>query len=195
MRTSCTSLHLMFALAVVMLTGTSVFAQGTTTSAITGKVTSKTGEPLPGVNVIALHEPSGTKYGTSTRADGRYTIPNMRVGGPYTVTASLVGYQKQTQREVYLQLSQVLDLNFTLTEEAVAGEEVIVVGERTAVFNASRTGAATSVSTEALKVLPTISRTIGDFTRLTPQASGSNSYGGIDNRLNNVTVDGSYFNN
>lgn len=195
MRTSCTTLRLMFALAVVMLTGTIAFAQGTTTSAITGKVTSKTGEPLPGVNVIALHEPSGTKYGTSTRADGRYTIPNMRVGGPYTVTASLVGYQKQTQREVYLQLSQVLDLNFTLTEEAVTGEEVIVVGERTAVFNASRTGAATSVSTEALKVLPTISRTIGDFTRLTPQASGNNSYGGMDNRLNNVTVDGSYFNN
>ena len=163
MRTSRTAMF--FVLAVVMvsvLVRSVVLAQGTTTSAITGKVTSKAGEPLPGANVIAVHEPSGTKYGTNTRTDGRYTIPNMRVGGPYTVTVSLVGYQKQTQREVYLQLSQVLDLNFSLAEEAVTGEEVIVVGERTAIFNASRTGAATSVNTEAIKVLPTISRTIGD---------------------------------
>ncbi len=196
MRTSLTPSKVLGVVVLLcVLASSTVLGQGTTTAAISGKVTSKAGEPLPGVNVVAVHEPSGTRYGTATRTDGRYAIPNMRVGGPYTVTASLVGYGKQSKQDVYLQLSQIADINFTLTEEAVTGEEVIVVGERTSVFNASRTGAATSVSTEVIKVLPTISRTIGDFTRLTPQASGNNSYGGMDNRLNNVTVDGSYFNN
>ncbi|MER3525056.1 MAG: TonB-dependent receptor [Ignavibacteria bacterium] len=196
MRTSLTVLRWLAAVMVLnMLASSLVFAQGVTTAALNGKVTSKTGEPLPGVNLIAVHEPSGTKYGTSTRGDGRYTLPNMRVGGPYTLTASIVGYQKQTKEEIYLQLGQTLNLDFSLAEEAVAGQEVVIVAERPTVLNASRTGAATSVATEAIAKLPTISRVIGDFTRLTPQASGPNSYGGIDNRLNNVTVDGSYFNN
>lgn len=196
MRTSLTPLRWLAAVLVLsMLASSLVFAQGVTTGALNGKVTSKTGEALPGVNVIAVHEPSGTTYGTSTRGDGRYTLPNMRVGGPYTVTASIVGYQKQTKEEIYLQLAQTLNLDFSLAEEAVAGQEVVIVAERPTILNASRTGAATSVATDAIAKLPTISRVIGDFTRLTPQASGPNSYGGIDNRLNNVTVDGSYFNN
>ncbi len=196
MRTSITRLRAWLLVASLCVLATlNAFSQGVTTAAMNGKVTSKAGEALPGVNVVAVHEPSGTKYGTSTRVDGRYNIPNMRVGGPYTVTASIVGYQKQVREQVYLQLSQSTDLNFSLAEEAVQGEEVIVVGERSTVLNASRTGAATSVATEAIEKLPTISRTIGDFTRLTPQSSGSSSYGGLDNRLNNVTVDGSYFNN
>ncbi len=196
MRTLFTPLHLLATLVLqCVLVSSVVLAQGVTTAALNGKVTSKTGEALPGVNIIAVHEPSGTKYGTTTRSDGRYTVPNMRVGGPYTVTASIVGYQKQSKEEIYLQLAQTLNLDFSLAEEAVAGEEVVIVAERPTVLNASRTGAATSVATDAIAKLPTISRVIGDFTRLTPQASGPNSYGGIDNRLNNVTVDGSYFNN
>lgn len=196
MRTSRTAFQILGVVVLLcVLASSTVLAQGTTTAAISGKVTSKAGEPLPGVNVIAVHEPSGTKYGTSTRGDGSYYLPNMRVGGPYTVTASIVGYQKQTREGIYTQLAQTVDLNFSLAEEAVAGQEVVIVAERPTVLSASRTGAATSVATEAITKLPTISRTIGDFTRLTPQASGTSSYGGLDNRLNNVTVDGSYFNN
>ncbi|MBI5471670.1 MAG: TonB-dependent receptor [Ignavibacteriae bacterium] len=196
MRTSITRLHCwLLVVSLCVLVPLTAFSQGITTAALNGKIVSKSGEALPGVNVLAVHGPSGTKYGTSTRVDGRYTIPNMRVGGPYTVTASIVGYQRQSREQVFLQLSQSVDLNFTLSEEAVQGEEVIVVGERSTILNASRTGAATAVAPEAIEKLPTINRTIGDFTRLTPQSSGASSYGGLDNRLNNVTVDGSYFNN
>jgi len=71
------------------------------------------GEALPAVNIVAVHEPSGTVYGTSTRDDGRYNLPNLRTGGPYTVTATLVGYRKQTRGQIILQLSENFDLNFT----------------------------------------------------------------------------------
>ena len=61
------------------------------------------------------------------------------------------------------------------------------------VFSSSRTGAATAVSRADIAELPTISGRISDVTRLTPQASGT-SFAGQDNRQNNMTVDGSYFN-
>ena len=137
-------------LCVVFLTN-SLYAQGVTTAAINGKVTAQNGEALPGVNIVAVHEPSGTKYGTSTREDGRYTLPNLRVGGPYTVTASIIAYHKQATIQIYLRLSENLDLNFTMTEEAVQAGEVVVTGERTSLFNSSRIGAATSVTREQIE--------------------------------------------
>ena len=63
------------------------------------------------------------------------------------------------------------------------------------VFSSARTGAATSVNRETLATLPTVRGQISDFTRLTPQTSGTNSFGGADNRMNNMTVNGAAFNN
>lgn len=187
---------LLFCLALFVFLGmaTSVFAQGVTTAAINGTVTDKDGNPLLGANVVAVHKPSGTIYGTSTRTNGEYTLPNLRVGGPYTLTVTFVGYQKQEVTDITLQLSQTARFDFQLVEEAVQVEAVLVTGERSAILSAGRTGASTSLSRETLR-LPTISARISDFARLTPEARGGSSYVGQDNRLNNVTVDGSYFNN
>lgn len=170
------------------------FAQGVTTGGIAGTVKDDTGVGLPGATVLALHEPSGTRYGTSTLVDGRFNIVGMRVGGPYTVTVSFVGYETQAIQGVQITLGGTADLNFNLRDASALLEEVMVLGVRDAIFSSNRTGASTSIGREALTSLPTITRRIGDFTRLTPQASGS-SFAGQDNRLNNITVDGSYFNN
>ena len=70
-----------------------------------------------------------------------------------------------------------------------------VLGHSDAVFNSGRTGAATTVSREQLATLPTVSGRLNDVTRLTPQTGGTLSFGGQDSRLNNITVDGSAFNN
>ena len=74
-------------------------------------------------------------------------------------------------------------------------ESVTVVAETSPVFSSTRTGAATAVTREDLATLPTISGRITDITRLTPQYGGSGTFAGQDNRANNITVDGSYFNN
>ncbi|HEX9248352.1 MAG TPA: hypothetical protein VF856_02565, partial [Gemmatimonadaceae bacterium] len=66
------------------------------------------------------------------------------------------------------------------------------------VISSERTGAATTIGTEQLQHLPTISRRVEDLLRLTPQYSPMSfgfSFAGQDNRLNNMTIDGSYFNN
>ncbi|MDZ7264888.1 MAG: carboxypeptidase regulatory-like domain-containing protein [candidate division KSB1 bacterium] len=190
---------LVVAFCLVVLPGL-VLAQGLTTAAMSGSVVSSKGEPLAGANVVALHLPSGSLFGAATRGDGYFNITGVRVGGPYTVTASFIGYKSQKLENVYLSLGQNLRLEFKLTEEALEVGALEVVAERDAIMSASRTGAATAVSPQVLQTLPSIRGRIEDFVRLTPQFNPSSagygfSFAGQDGRLNNITVDGSYFNN
>jgi len=167
-----------------------------TTGSLTGTVRSSDGSPLAGASVTAVHVPSGTRYSVVTRSDGRFQIPGMRVGGPYTVTAAQLGRGTQSRQGVTVNLGAATDLAFSLAEAAVVLEGVTVTAEQQgAIFSSDRTGAATTVGREALETLPTVNRRIEDFARLTPQASPGLSFAGQDNRLNNITVDGSYFNN
>src|SRR2546421_6213074 len=177
---------------------TALGAQGVTTAAIAGVVTDSSGSPLEGARVAALHGPSGTAYAAVTRADGRFTIPGMRVGGPYRVSVALVGYRQEVQDQIQLSLGGTADLRFVLARATLELEPVTVTATSNPVFSAERTGAAPTISTTQIAHLPTISRRIYALLRLTPQdrpMSFGFSFAGQDNRLNNMTIDGSYFNN
>jgi hypothetical protein len=152
------------------------------------------GQGLPGASVIAVHEPTGSRYGGSTRADGRYNIVNMRVGGPYKVTVSFVGYKNAVQSGIVLTLAQELRQNFKLEVNQSQLEEVKVVASRSSIINSGRTGAATTVSNNQITTLPTLNRSLGDFARLDPRANGLN-FAGRNSLYNNITVDGAFFNN
>ncbi|RNI31450.1 TonB-dependent receptor [Rufibacter latericius] len=165
------------------------WGQGATTASMTGEITDAGGVGLPGATIVAVHTPSNTQYAASANENGRFNLQNMRVGGPYTITATYIGYQDQRRENVFLSLGQTLRLDINLAASAVGLSEVQVVSERGAVINADRTGAATNVSREQIERLPTLNRSLQDFTRLTPQASG-NSLGGANNRYNNITIDG-----
>ncbi|MEW6703162.1 MAG: carboxypeptidase regulatory-like domain-containing protein [Bacteroidota bacterium] len=187
-----------FLFMVVLFSSQVIYSQVTTVAAINGTVLDQTGNALPGVNIIAVHVPSGTQYGTISRADGKYNLIGLRVGGPYRVTVSMVGYTTQKEEGFSLIIGQNLKIDFTLPEQAVELKGVTVTAERGSILNAARTGAATNVAKEAVQTLPTINRRIEDVARLTPQYSPSGfgySFAGQDNRLNNTTIDGSYFNN
>ena len=172
----------------------SIFGQGITTGSLEGRVTDTTNQPLPNADILVVHVPSGTKYGAITRVDGRYTILGMRVGGPYTVTASFLGYAPKQVENISVTLGDARHLDFQLQEIHYQIGGGTVYGQSDAVFNADRTGAATSISNKAIQVLPTINRTLSDFIRLAPQFKNS-SFAGQSNLLNNFTVDGSSFNN
>jgi hypothetical protein len=195
---SCSRAFVAAAIFSVLVAGAAV-AQGVTTGAIAGVVSDSTsGGPLDGARVVAVHGPSGTTYAAATRADGRFTIPGMRVGGPYRVTASRVGYRPEIQNGITVTLGVTSDLRFGLKQVSVELEAITVTATTGTVFSSQRTGAATTVSTEQLAHLPTISRRVEDLLRLTPQYSPMSfgfSFAGQDNRLNNTTIDGSYFNN
>ena len=187
------TLALLMSCAVVW-PGSSAFAQGVTTASITGIVKDASGGVIPGATVSAIHEPSGTSYETVTQGDGRFFIQGMRVGGPYKVTASLTGFTSEAKSNLTLSLGVAQDLEFALKVAAVA-ETITVVGQSDPVFSSTHTGAATAVMREELAALPTISGRINDMTRMSPQYSGNGGFAGADNRMNNITVDGSYFNN
>lgn len=188
------------ALGVLVLSAGLAHAQGVTSGAMSGVVNDPQGQPVPGATVLAVHVPSGSRYETVTRADGRFSILGMRVGGPYTVTASLSGFQPKPQHGVIVNLGTATDLALALSNVTVS-EEVTVTGSSSDIFSSARTGAATTVARDAIATLPTISDRINDFARLTPQFTSNGpggfpgSFGGMDSRFNNLTVDGSYFNN
>ncbi|NGP89838.1 TonB-dependent receptor [Fodinibius halophilus] len=164
-----------------------------TTASIEGIVVDQDGEPLPGANVIAVHEPSGTKRGTSTRTNGRFTLNNLRVGGPYTVKASFVGFEPQSQKEIFLTLGKTQTVRFELAEN-VEGLTEVVVTAGTEDINDNRTGAATTIDNAELKNLPTITRSAEDIYRISPSSDG-NSFAGRNDQFNNFSLDGSIFNN
>ena len=169
-----------------------------TTGSMRGVVSDSAGTPLPGVRVVATHVPSGTVYQGTTRADGRFVIAGMRVGGPYTVEAQRIGFTRQSRDGLEVSLGVSTDVVFRMGQIATTLQAVTVTSTGGDIAE-TRTGAATTIPQTALEQLPTIGRRIDDFTRLTPQsgvnAFGSQTFGGVDARLNNIMVDGAYFNN
>ncbi len=170
-----------------------IYAQGVTTASISGTIKDTQGQPVPGATVIVLHVPSGTKYGTSTQLDGRYFVRGLRVGGPYTITVSDVGYKTQEVKNVDLEIGQNLQQNFTLTQQAVNVGGVEVIANEHGLMNTNRTGAATNVSRRFIESFPTITRSFQDFEALSPDFVG-NSALGRNNKYNNIQIDGANYN-
>ena len=166
-----------------------------TTSNIKGLILDEASQPLMGANIVVVHTPTGTKDGAATNFDGRYNLLNLRVGGPYSITVSYIGYKAQIFNDVYLDLGKTLSLDLTLVPDSEQLDAVVVTGTTgTGTFGSDRTGAETSVGRRELTRLPTISRSAADFTRLEPTASG-NSFGGRNDQFNNFSLDGAIFNN
>lgn len=193
----------LFAVCLLLAAASSTLAaQGVTTASIFGKLTDEgSGEPLIGATVQAVHTPSGTTYGNITDVDGFFRIPGMRVGGPYIITTTYVGYEPVVQDGIYLQLGQAFQFSPKMGTSAVELEGVEVISSRSDLFNGEKNGQETTVTEEAIAALPTISRSIGDFTRLTPQSSTTEgndglelSFGGINNRYNAIFIDGAVSN-
>ena len=182
-----------FFLLMLFIVGTLSSYSQVTTSSIAGRVTDGQ-EALIGATVRATHEPSGTVYGGMTRTDGTYNLLNMRIGGPYTIEFSYLGFQARSFSNIFLTLGEELTLNASLTEDTKLLGEVVVIGSQTSIMSSNRTGAQEIITREKMDKLPTLNRSLNDFTKLTPMSSSGN-FGGVSYRFNNVTVDGASFNN
>lgn len=182
-------------LAFLLIGSISYLNAQVTTAALNGTVLEQDGMPLIGATVVATHVPSGTQYGTTTLEDGRFNIANMRVGGPYKVESTYVGYENQIFEDIYISLGQKLALKFTIVESAVDLAEVIVTAKEHSVINSDRTGPVTSINASQMRNLPSISRSAEDYTRLNPMASDGGSFAGRNDQFNNYSLDGMVFNN
>ncbi len=187
--------QLMLLTFAIFSTQVSSYAQ-VTTSSIGGVIKDKkSGETLIGASVIATHTPSGTRYAAITNDAGHFFMPAVRVGGPYDVVVTFVGYKEVAQKGIYAALGSTANVDVAIaTDESLLGE-VTVTASKSDVFSSNRTGAASTVNSAQLSALPTVgARTINDFTKYNTQGDGR-SFNGQDSRLNNITLDGSVFNN
>jgi Carboxypeptidase regulatory-like domain len=183
-----------FCMLVVLMFVTNAMIAQVTTSGLSGVIKDEKGETLIGATVIAIHVPSGTRYGTITNESGRYNIPGMRVGGPYQITTTYVGYTEQKREDIYLDLGAFASESFVLADDSKALDAVVITYDKNGIISGNRTGAAASFNRESLNALPTLGRTINDITKYNAYGNGR-SFAGQDSRFNSFSVDGSAFNN
>ena len=180
-------------LVAFLISSATIVQAQVTTSSMSGRVTDAEGTVI-GATVIATHTPSGTTYGTVTNTEGRFNLNGMRVGRPYTVKVTFIGYGAYTQNNITLSLGENYVMNVVLSEETLSLDEVLVTATRTK-FSNEKTGAVTNITNSQIDNLPTVSRSIMDITRLSPYGGDGMSFAGTDGRTANFTVDGANFNN
>lgn len=162
-----------------------------TTSSISGRVSDEQKEPLLGTTIIAIHEPSGTRYSTVTNLQGTYQLQGLRTGGPYKIEFSYIGYRRAIVTGIYLKLAETYACDAKLKESAEL-DEIVVLGT-TSKFAGEKTGASTHVTSKDILSFPNISRGLNDLTKMSPYSNGG-GFGGRDQRMNNYTIDGANFN-
>ena len=178
----------------VALAAAPAFAQSTS-SALGGRISDAAGQPVTGADVAIVHVESGTVSHATTDASGRYLARGLRVGGPYSVTITKDG-KTETREGVYLQLAEVASLDAKLGVAATDIGSVVVMGGATSVFSSDNKGVGTSVSGRQLELAPQTNRSLDDIARLDPRiqvtdaGDGSISVAGVNNRYNNISVDG-----
>lgn len=175
----------------VMLFSVMALAQGVTTSSISGKVVDENGEPLAGATIVALHNPSGATFGTSAQVNGNFNLPAVRVGGPYTIRVTFIGFTTWEKENVNLELGANLELSVILREGAYELEGVEVLAQVGS--GGENSGTKTQISSAQIDALPNTDRDLNDFLRLTPQSSsfgGGITFAGVNNRFNALYIDG-----
>ena len=190
------SRRLLFVVAVALVAFAPAMVAQVTTGNIAGNVTAADGSALPGVTVEAVHVPTGTRYDTVSGSEGRYTIANVRVGGPYTITANLEGFKPMTVNNIQVALGTTADVDLKLSLAAVT-EAITVTATVDPVINPEHTGSVSSVSEEQIQQLPTVNRQLQDFARTNPyfttSLTGNGDFmfvAGRNNRYNTIQLDG-----
>lgn len=187
-----------YTLVVSLFVALSAMAQ-VTTSNMTGKVTDESGAALVGATVVAVHTPSGTQYAAVVDNNGVYRLVNVRPGGPYTIEFGMLGYRALIRKDVVVGLGDNYTLNATLSQEGQEIEAIVVTGDgKDSNMRTSNAGAQTTISTRIMESMPTVSRSMNDLMKLTPQATSTSNglaVGGGNYRQSYVTVDGAAFNN
>jgi hypothetical protein len=152
---------------------------------------------LPGVAVTAVHTPTGTSYEGLTQSDGRFSILNVRVGGPYQLTAALSGFRNEVVRDVNVRLGEATDVPVKM-QLATVTETVTVSADLSPVFTGAHSGTSENIGTAVIENLPTINRSLQDIARSSPYVNqlpsddgqAAMSVAGRNVRYNNVQIDG-----
>ncbi|MFW6353142.1 MAG: TonB-dependent receptor [Verrucomicrobiota bacterium] len=175
------------------------FGQGITSASLSGRISDIDGQRLAGASVVAIHQPSGTRFESTTGPDGRYLLSNLRTGGPYTVVASADGFQPVAQDQVFTSLSRTreVDLRFTeSSEEIIELEAFVVTGSGLGALDSTAMGISTNVDEVTLATAPVVRRNLNDIARFNPLAAITEddrnelAIAGQNTRFNSIMIDG-----
>ncbi len=183
-----------FFLMLLMLMPFLMVAQGVTTGNISGVILDDGGKPVSDAYISAIHEPSGSKYFTASQANGQFVIQGVRIGGPYTIITTHLGHDSDTLRDAQVALGADLELQILMYVASKKLEGVTITTRKNAIMNSGKAGSGLNIDKNTMASMPTISRGMGDFTRMVPQA-GAQGLLGKGGKSNNVSVDGAAFNN
>ncbi len=165
-----------------------------TSSSITGSVKGDDNKFLEGATIVAIHQPSGTKYSTTTNKSGAFTILNVRVGGPYVVKITFSGFKSYEEQGVFAPLGNTANVDVALKNDAVSMQNIVVKAAPNPIINSKANGTSITIGRQALNLTPTIGRNLNDVTKYNAYSNGR-SFAGQDSRFNNFTIDGAVFNN
>lgn len=169
-------------------------AQTLTGGSLSGNILDQQGGALPGVSVTATHDGTGTVHEAVTDGEGRFQVPNLPVGA-YRVTATLSGFADAVRSGVVITLGETRNVDLQMGLASVT-ETVNVTAPTT--FSDTRAGTADTITRATLQQLPTLSRNLTDFARLSPHFNQTNQNGadsflsvaGRNNRYNGILIDG-----
>jgi len=147
-------LHIIFLTLWMTVT---TFAQG---SLIRGRVTDKkTGEVLPGVNILVM----GTYKGAISGVDGAFEIRGL-APGDYDLKASLLGYTVQMRTGLHVEANNTTAANFTLEPTVLAlGQTVEIIGQKP-LFETDITASQQHLSSDEIKqkVVESVNDLVGE---------------------------------
>lgn len=171
-----------------------LYAQGLTTAALHGIVADEHGVPLSDAVVVAVHRTNGTRYRAVAGGQGVFTIPNIKVG-TYAVTAGSAGYRRQIYKDVAVELGEKMRVDFALRFQGVVISTPERFSTRPEVLSFGLSEHPASFNADQVARLPSINRRPQDLTRLNLRSDGNHSFLGRNWYFNNLSLDGSYFNN
>lgn len=178
-------------LTILLFAAVSAFAQNTT-SGITGRV--KCGDDvLESVNIQIVNEEHGGNYGTTTNRYGIYTVSGLHPG-VYDAVFSYIGYKTVRCSGITLALGEEYVLDVTMETDNNLIGDIDVVADYTH-FNETKTGQTYSIRGDRMELLPSVERSLLDYTRLSIYSGNDNSMAGRDGRTTTLSIDGAGLSN
>jgi len=167
-------------------------AQGMTSAAIAGRIVDDGGHGLQGVEVVVKNHATGISMRTVSRADGRYLVSGLEVGGPYSVTVRRIGSPMQTRTGLLLSLGQQLQVDVGFEQQAVRLQRIETRAAQDRLFSRAHTGTEAFLSDSMIHQMPVINRDLYDLVRLVPQMSTwfTLAPSGSGTRVNSIRIDG-----
>ncbi len=193
------NINKIFSSIVLVLFSTLSFAQ-VTTSELSGSIKDTDDKNISAVSFVLINKSVGLEKTYTSNNSGNFSIPNLKVGGPYQILVKNPIYDEYVSQEFYLDLGNQNQVEIILTkkgEKITAIQEVNITGKKKFNDNTSN-GTSTNIGGNLIKALPTISRSTDDYLRLTPSSSqtfNGISFAGRNGQYNNFSLDGAVFNN